>query len=272
MAMEEVREVIEAGGVLVLSGAGMSTGSGIPDYRGPNGAYARGHQPMTYQSFLSNEDGRRRYWARSHVGWITFSQAQPNVGHISLAQMEQSGLIDAIITQNVDGLHQRAGSSHVIDLHGRLDRVICLSCGAIRSRMDIHERLVEVNPDFSLHAEGINPDGDNEISDSELVNFQLVSCADCHGILKPDVVYFGESVPRKRVETAFEMVNRCTSLLVLGSSLVVYSGRRFVEHAHKSGKRVVVINQGPTRCDHIADVRLNADVVDVLPAMSFERQ
>jgi NAD-dependent SIR2 family protein deacetylase len=131
---------------------------------------------------------------------------------------------------------------------------------------------VEVNPDFSLHAEGINPDGDNEISDSELVNFQLVSCADCHGILKPDVVYFGESVPRKRVETAFEMVNRCTSLLVLGSSLVVYSGRRFVEHAHKNGKTVVIINQGPTRCDQIADVRLDADVADVLPAMSFERQ
>lgn len=272
MDMGEVSAVIESGGVLVLSGAGMSTGSGIPDYRGPNGAYARGHQPMTYQNFLHSEDGRRRYWARSHVGWTAFSQARPNAAHAALAHLEQGGFIDAIITQNVDGLHQRAGSSRVIDLHGRLDRVICLSCGALQDRMNIHERLMEVNPDFSSHAKRINPDGDHEISDAQLVNFHLVSCPECEGILKPDVVYFGESVPRERVDAAFEMVNSCSSILVLGSSLMVYSGRRFVEHAHKRGKTVVIINQGPTRCDHIADVRVDADVVDVLPALSFEKQ
>ena len=248
----------------------MSTGSGIPDYRGPNGAYARGHQPMTYQSFLSNEDGRRRYWARSHVGWIAFSQAQPNAAHAAIAQMQQGGFVDAVITQNVDGLHQRAGSSRVIDLHGRLDRVICLSCGEMQDRMYVHERLVEVNPDFSSHVDRINPDGDYEIEDAQLINFQIVSCSECQGILKPDVVYFGESVPRNRVDAAFEMVNRCSTLLVLGSTLMVYSGRRFVEHAHKKGKTVVIINQGSTRCDHIADIRMDADVIDVLPAINCD--
>jgi NAD-dependent SIR2 family protein deacetylase len=267
MAVEKLRAVIEAGGVLVLSGAGMSTGSGIPDYRGPNGAYARGHQPMTYQNFLRNEDGRRRYWARSHVGWITFSQAQPNAAHAALAHMEQGGFVDSVITQNVDGLHQSAGSSRVIDLHGRLDRVICLKCGALQDRTDVHERLVEVNPDFSTLVERINPDGDYEILDGQLVDFKIVSCKACQGILKPDVVYFGESVPAKRVDAAFELVNRCSTLLVLGSTLMVYSGRRFVEHAHKNGKTVAIINQGHTRCDHIADIRMDADVNDILPTL-----
>jgi NAD-dependent SIR2 family protein deacetylase len=267
MAVEDLRAVIEAGGVLVLSGAGMSTGSGIPDYRGPNGAYARGHQPMTYQNFLRNEDGRRRYWARSHVGWNTFSRAQPNAAHVAVAQMERDGFVDSVITQNVDGLHQSAGSSHVIDLHGRLNRVICLNCGAMQDRTEVHERLVEVNPDFSTHVNRINPDGDYEIPDGQLVDFKIVSCKACQGILKPDVVYFGESVPVKRVDAAFELVNRCSTLLVLGSSLMVYSGRRFVDHAHKNGKTVVIINQGETRCDHIAAVRMDADVVDVLPTL-----
>ena len=265
MALEELQAVIQAGGVLVLSGAGMSTGSGIPDYRGPNGAYSRGHQPMTYQDFLRNEGGRRRYWARSHVGWTRFSQAKPNAAHVAIAQMEQSGFIDSVITQNVDGLHQSAGSDRVIDLHGRLNRVICLSCGALQDRSVIHERLVEVNPDFSTYVERINPDGDYEIPDEQLVDFDIVSCLECQGILKPDVVYFGESVPVERVSVAFELVNQSSTLLVLGSSLMVYSGRRFVEHAHKNGKTVVIINQGETRCDHIADIRPDADVVDVAP-------
>ena len=265
MAVEELQAVIQAGGVLVLSGAGISTGSGIPDYRGPNGAYSRGHQPMTYQDFLRSEGARRRDWARSHVGWTTFSRAQPNAAHAALAEMEQIGIVDAVITQNVDGLHQSAGSSRVIDLHGRLNRVICLNCGAVQDRMEVHERLVEFNPDFSTHVERINPDGDYEIPNEQLVDFEIVSCLECQGILKPDVVYFGESVPVERVGSAFELVDSSSTLLVLGSSLMVYSGRRFVEHAHKNGKTVVIINQGETRCDHIADIRLDADVVDVAP-------
>jgi len=265
MAVEELQAVIQAGGVLVLSGAGISTGSGIPDYRGPNGAYSRGHQPMTYQDFLRSEGARRRYWARSHVGWTTFSRAQPNAAHAALAEMEQIGIVDAVITQNVDGLHQSAGSSRVIDLHGRLNRVICLNCGAVQDRMEVHERLVEFNPDFSTHVERINPDGDYEIPNEQLVDFEIVSCLECQGILKPDVVYFGESVPVERVGSAFELVDSSSTLLVLGSSLMFYSGRRFVEHAHKNGKTVVIINQGETRCDHIADIRLDADVVDVAP-------
>jgi len=204
MAVEELQAVIQAGGVLVLSGAGISTGSGIPDYRGPNGAYSRGHQPMTYQDFLRSEGARRRYWARSHVGWTTFSRAQPNAAHAALAEMEQIGIVDAVITQNVDGLHQSAGSSRVIDLHGRLNRVICLNCGAVQDRMEVHERLVEFNPDFSTHVERINPDGDYEIPNEQLVDFEIVSCLECQGILKPDVVYFGESVPVERVGSAFE--------------------------------------------------------------------
>ena len=269
MAVDELRTVIEAGRVVVLSGAGMSTGSGIPDYRGPNGAYSRGHQPMTYQNFLRSEDGRRRYWARSHVGWVTFSRAQPNAAHDAIAQMEQSGFVDAVITQNVDGLHQSAGSSQVIDLHGRLDRVVCLSCGAMQDRRDVHERLVEINPDFSTHVDRINPDGDYEISDEQLVDFRIVSCIECQGILKPDVVYFGESVPVERVSSAFELVNQSSTLLVLGSSLMVFSGRRFVDHAHKNGKTIVIINQGQTRCDHIADICIDADVGEVLPAINL---
>lgn len=267
MAVEELQAVIQSGGVLVLSGAGMSTGSGIPDYRGPNGAYARGHQPMTYQDFLRNEAARRRYWARSHAGWTTFSRAKPNAAHAAIAHMEQRGFVDAVITQNVDRLHQSAGSDHVIDLHGRLDQVICLTCGAMQDRKEVHERLVEVNPDFSTHVEGINPDGDYEISDEKLANFHIVSCSKCDGILKPDVVYFGESVPVPRVNTAFELVNQSSTLLVLGSSLMVYSGRRFVELAHKNGKTIVIINQGETRCDHIADIRIAGDLVQLLPTL-----
>lgn len=261
-------QLISAGGVVVLTGAGCSTASGIPDYRGPNGAFTRGHTPMTYQQFLRDPHGRRRYWARGHVGWSRFSQAEPNRAHRALAELESRGLVSGVITQNVDGLHQAAGSTAVIDLHGRLDRVVCLQCGVAESRASVHERLTLANPHMSLVAESINPDGDTNIPDELLDQFTMVQCIDCGGDLKPDVVYFGESVPTDRVERAYTWVDQARSLLVVGSSLTVYSGRRFLLHAHKIGKPTAIVNLGPTKDEELATVRIDADVCDVLDALT----
>jgi NAD-dependent SIR2 family protein deacetylase len=261
-------ELVTSGGVVVLTGAGCSTASGIPDYRGPNGAFTRGHKPMTYQQFLRDPEGRRRYWARGHVGWTRFSQARPNRAHESLATLEKTGLVAGIITQNVDGLHQAAGSRSVIDLHGRLDRVVCLQCGSMESRASVHERLTIANPHLGLVSDSINPDGDTDIPEHVLAEFVMVTCLRCEGDLKPDVVYFGESVPVERVEHSYRWVDQARSLLVVGSSLTVYSGRRFLIHAHKSGKPIVIVNSGPTRGEELADVRIDADVCEVLDSLT----
>lgn len=263
-----LRELVLAGGVVVVTGAGCSTASGIPDYRGPNGAFTRGHKPMTYQQFLRDPEGRRRYWARGHVGWSRFSQARPNAAHEALAELETRGLVTGIITQNVDGLHQAAGSTAVIDLHGRLDRVVCLTCGSAESRDSVHERLTERNPHLTAATEVINPDGDTDIPDEVLAGFEMVTCVACEGDLKPDVVYFGESVPADRVDLAYTWVDEASTLLVAGSSLTVYSGRRFLMHAHKLGKPIAIVNAGPTRGDEYASVRIDADVCDVLSWLS----
>ena len=263
-----LRELVDAGGLVVLTGAGCSTASGIPDYRGPNGAFTRGHTPMTYQQFLRDPEGRRRYWARGHVGWVRFSQAKPNAAHTALAELERRGLVVGIITQNVDGLHQAAGSRSVIDLHGRLDRVICLSCGADETRTGVHERLTAANPQLTIASDTINPDGDTDISDDLLAEFQMVTCRNCAGDLKPDVVYFGESVPVDRVEQAYAWVDASTSLLVAGSSLTVYSGRRFLMHAHKTGKPIAIVNSGPTRGEELTTIRIDGDVCEVLSSLS----
>ena len=263
-----LHELIASGGVVVLTGAGCSTASGIPDYRGPNGAFTRGHKPMTYQQFLRDPEGRKRYWARGHVGWTRFSQARPNPAHEALAILEDKGLVDGIITQNVDGLHQAAGSTSVIDLHGRLDRVVCLQCGAVETRDSVHERLTLANPHLGVVSDSINPDGDTDIPDAVLSDFAMVGCSNCDGDLKPDVVYFGESGPTDRVELAYEWVDRAKTLVVAGSSLTVYSGRRFLIHAHKMGKSVVIINDGPTRGEELAHVRINADVCRVLMSLT----
>lgn len=265
---DSLRELVCAGGVVVVTGAGCSTASGIPDYRGPNGAFTRGHKPMTYQQFLRDPEGRRRYWARGHVGWSRFSQARPNAAHRSLADLEARGLVNGVITQNVDGLHQAAGSRAVIDLHGRLDRVVCLSCEAVESRDSVHERLSARNPGLDIASEVINPDGDTDIPDAVLASFEMVTCLQCGGDLKPDVVYFGESVPAERVDRAYARVDEATALLVAGSSLTVYSGRRFLMHAHKLGKPIAIVNAGPTRGDEFASIRIDADVCDVLPSLS----
>ena len=262
-----LQELMADGDVLALTGAGCSTASGIPDYRGPDGAFTRGHKPMTYQQFLRDPQGRRRYWARGHVGWTRFAQAQPNPAHYALAHLESGGAVTGVITQNVDGLHQAAGSRAVIDLHGRLDRVVCLSCGADETRASVHDRLSHANPQLIATSDTINPDGDTDIDEHILDDFVMVTCVRCGGDLKPDVVYFGESVPPERVEHAYQWLDNARALLIVGSSLTVYSGRRFLIHAHKTGKPIAIINKGSTRDEELATVRIHEDVCEVLTSL-----
>jgi NAD-dependent SIR2 family protein deacetylase len=249
---EPVVDALEAGGVLVLSGAGISTESGIPDYRGEGGSLSR-HTPMTYQDFTADAQARRRYWARS---WRTFGRARPNAGHLAEAAFGRHGLLSGVITQNVDGLHQAAGSEDVVELHGALDRVVCLSCGAFSPRRDLARRLEEANPDFAPVAAGINPDGDADLTDEQVGDFRVVPCAACGGVLKPDVVFFGEAVPPQRVAHCRELVRAAASLLVLGSSLTVMSGLRFVRQADRDGKPVLIVNRDRTRGDQHAVTRV----------------
>ena len=260
-------EWMTRGRIAVLTGAGCSTASGIPDYRGPNGAFTRGHSPMTYQQFLKDPEGRKRYWARGHVGWVRFSQARPNAAHLALAELEQGGSVMGVITQNVDGLHGAAGSMNVIDLHGRLDRVICLECHEVVDRNRVHDRLTAANPWLSVASDTINPDGDTDIPDGLLADFVMVTCETCGGDLKPDVVYFGENVPADRVADAYAMVDQADALLVAGSTLTVYSGRRFAIHANKHHKPIAIVNAGATRADDLASIRIDADVCEVLGSL-----
>ncbi|NSL42669.1 NAD-dependent protein deacetylase [Streptomyces sp. 8P21H-1] len=250
-----VVDALGAGGVLVLSGAGLSTESGIPDYRGEGGSLSR-HTPMTYQDFTADARHRRRYWARSHLGWRTFGRARPNTGHRAVVAFERHGLLSGVITQNVDGLHQAAGSDGVVELHGNLGRVVCLSCGAVSTRRELAERLAEANADFRPVAAAINPDGDADLTDEQVGDFRVVSCAVCDGVLKPDVVFFGEAVPPQRVEHCRALVREASSLLVLGSSLTVMSGLRFVREAARAGKPVLIVNRDVTRGDQYARTRV----------------
>ncbi|MFF1281984.1 NAD-dependent protein deacetylase [Streptomyces sp. NPDC058299] len=252
---EPVAAALGTGGVLVLSGAGISTESGIPDYRGEGGSLSR-HTPMTFQDFTADAGARRRYWARSHLGWRTFGSARPNAGHRAVAAFERHGLLSAVITQNVDGLHQAAGSEGVVELHGSLARVVCLSCGTLSPRRELARRLEEANPGFEPVAAGINPDGDADLTDEQVGDFRVLPCTVCGGILKPDVVFFGEAVPPQRVEHCRELVRAASSLLVLGSSLTVMSGLRFVRQAAEAGKPVLIVNRDPTRGDRHALTRV----------------
>jgi NAD-dependent SIR2 family protein deacetylase len=261
-------EILGRGGVVVLSGAGLSTESGIPDYRGPGGAYSRNHTPITYQLFRDDPRGRHRYWARSYIGWPMMRDMQPNAGHLSVAALESAGLVTGVITQNVDSLHHKAGSSAVIDLHGRLDTVMCMGCGLRGSRVALHDRLASVNAGWEGAATRINPDGDVDLPETSVDAFVMVDCTACGGPLKPDVVYFGESVPPARVTDSYAMVDAASSLLVLGSSLHVYSGRRFVTHAHKLGLPIIIVNQGETKADELATVRIDAALGETLTALT----
>lgn len=242
---------------LVLTGAGVSTDSGIPDYRGP-GSVAR--SPMTYQEFIGAEANRRRYWARAHVGWSRMSRAQPNATHRWLADRQDE--LAGLITQNVDTLHERAGHLGVIDLHGRIDRVRCLDCGHVADRAAVHRRLDELNPGWSTQEAVALPDGDAALEAT--ADFIVAVCASCGGRLKPDVVFFGESVAKDVVARCFSLVDAAEALVVLGSSLQVMSGLRFVRHAAKRGIPIVIVNRGATRGDDLATMKIDAGVTETL--------
>jgi NAD-dependent SIR2 family protein deacetylase len=262
-----LRKLVHAGRVVVLSGAGLSTESGIPDYRGPTGSLRRS-APMTYQTFLGSPDARRRYWARSYLGWRQIAGARPNAGHSAVATLQRHGLLDGIITQNVDGLHQAAGATGVIELHGGLDLVVCLSCGLRDTRATLDARLQAANAAFAAAVAEPNADGDAERSDEELADFVPVGCGYCASdLIKPDIVFFGENVPRDRVDACYALVEDASALLVLGSSLTVMSGLRFVRRAAALGIPVAIVNQGPTRGDDFAEVKLEAPLGEVLPAL-----
>ncbi|MER8185025.1 NAD-dependent protein deacetylase [Kitasatospora sp. NPDC094015] len=249
--LDEVARLLDGGGVAVLSGAGLSTESGIPDYRGVTGSLRR-RTPMTYQEFVADEEGRRRYWARSHVGWRTIAEARPNAGHRAVEQLRRAGRVSAVITQNVDGLHRAAGTLDAVELHGGLDRVVCLGCGRTSPREELDRRLHAMNGAFREPDAATNADGDAELP-AELVGaFRIAPCEACGSVLKPDVVFFGETVPRPRVQRCFDLVDAARALLVLGSSLTVMSGLRFVHHAARAGKPVAIVNQGTTRGDGYA--------------------
>jgi NAD-dependent SIR2 family protein deacetylase len=250
--------------ILALTGAGLSTDSGIPDYRGPS---APRRTPMTYAEFCSGSVAQQRYWARSHVGWRYLHGADPNDGHRALAAMERSGRLTALITQNVDGLHQAAGSRRVVDLHGRISSVICLDCRQVTPRADLHRRLEELNPGFGHGSSpDIAPDGDAAVGD--LDSFLIVPCAACGGVLKPDVVFFGENVPRERVDLCYSLVEDAQALLVAGSSLTVMSGLRFVRRAHQRGIPIAIVNRGQTRGDPLATMRVDHGCSEVLTALA----
>jgi len=262
--------------LVALTGAGLSTDSGIPDYRGP-GAPRR--TPMTYQQLLSGPAAQRRYWARSYVGWARMAHAEPNAGHRALAELERAGRLDGLITQNVDGLHSAAGSRAVIDLHGRISDVVCVGCHRRSPRAELQGRLGTLNPGF-VDAAGpaieAAPDGDAELAATD--GFRLADCTGCGGLLKPDVVFFGENVPRERVDRAYAMVDAAAAgagaLLVAGSSLAVMSGLRFVRHAHRHGMPVVIVNRGATRGDGFAALLVDAGCSEFLTALAVagERQ
>lgn len=253
--------------VIVLTGAGLSTRSGIPDYRGPE-TRRRAREPVRFADYLRSDEKRARYWARSAVGWARFSRAEPNVAHRALVDLETRGVVTAILTQNVDRLHHRAGSRRVIELHGALEETRCLECGVIESRHDVQARIARDNPSFAPDAIAIAPDGDVDLDDRALVGFRAPSCTNCGGALKPNVVFFGESVPRATVELAMNAFDDAEVLLVVGSSLAVFSGHRFARRAVERGMPIAIVNLGECRADPLATLRIEADCTDVLPALA----
>lgn len=252
---------------MVLTGAGCSTESGIPDYRGP-GTRARARNPIQHMEFLNRPEVRARYWARSLIGWPRFSSARPNAAHHALAAMERDGHMVGLITQNVDRLHHAAGSERIIELHGALADVRCLSCGEREARVAMQERLLELNPGFVEHQVELRPDGDAELPVEAVHSFRVADCLRCGGAMKPDVVFFGDNVPRPTVEAAFAMLEEGDALLVAGSSLAVFSGYRFVLRAEERHMPIALINLGESRGDDLADVRVEARVGDVLPRLA----
>lgn len=249
------REKLQGKKVLVLTGAGISTDSGIPDYRGA-GRVAR--HPMTFDTFMGSKEAQTRYWARSFIGWNRIAQAKPNAGHIAVASAEANEKVFQVITQNVDQLHQKAGSKRVIDLHGRLDRVRCMKCADSFSREFMDELLTDLNPNVDRSADfEFTPDGDAEIEAA--ADFRIPSCLKCGGVLKPDVVFFGESVPAQVVEQAMKCLDEAEALLIAGTSLSVNSGLRFARRAARSNKPIVIVNIGATKADELATAKIEAN-------------
>ncbi len=249
----------------VLSGAGVSTASGIPDYRDRNGAF-KPKAPIQYGDFVNKEDSRRRYWARSYVGWPRFSEARPNAAHRALARLEEQGRVDTLITQNVDRLHHAAGSRQVIELHGDLSKVRCLGCDDVRKRSAYQDELRETNPGWHAAVARYTPDGDAELGQDDYRDFAVPPCRRCGGLVKPDVVMFGEAVPKPRVRDANAVIDRADALLVVGSSLMVFSGFRFARQAAEQGKPIAIVNRGRTRADDLATLKIEADCATVLTA------
>lgn len=251
---------------LVLTGAGMSTDSGIPDYRGPDGT--RRVTPMHLAEFVASSQARQRYWARSYVGWQRFSAARPNDGHRQVTVLQRLGAIGPVITQNVDGLHQAAGTTDVIDLHGRLSRVVCMSCGDLSARTDLDARMRALNPGYEVDSDEIRPDGDIRLDEVDVERFVPPTCLVCGSdMLRPDVVFFGGAVPKPLVQECFALTDAAPSLLVLGSSLQVMSGLRFVRRAAARGIPVVILTRGPTRGDELATLRIDGGLGPALAGL-----
>jgi NAD-dependent SIR2 family protein deacetylase len=258
--VEALSSTLRGRRLLVLAGAGCSTESGIPDYRGP-GTLARARKPVSFRSFVDDDEAYRRYWARSYVGWTRLAQARPNAAHHALAALEAAGRLTGLVTQNVDSLHSAAGSRRLVELHGALRDVICLRCGRRRDRAGLQDEMAATHPGGDAAPA---PDGDADLV--ELGGFVAPVCA-CGGRWKPDVVFFGENVPRDRVDTAYAWLEAATDLLVVGSSLTVFSGWRFVKRAHESGRPIHVVNLGPTRADAVATTKGERSVGEVLPRL-----
>jgi NAD-dependent SIR2 family protein deacetylase len=254
--------------LFVLTGAGLSTASGIGDYRGDDGAWKR-RPPVELRDFLRSERARRRYWSRSMVGWPPFAAARPNEGHRALASLQRAGRIAATVTQNVDGLHEQAGHADVIELHGRLAHVRCLDCDARHSRAAVQDWLQTANPQFMSRGGALLADGDAELGDEALDEFAVPRCSACGGTLKPDVVFFGESVPRRIVDAALQALERASAVLIVGSSVMVYSSFRFCRAAHANRKPIVAVNRGATRADDLLDFKVAADCATTLRALSL---
>ena len=266
LALEQLQQFLQQyPSVMVLTGAGISTDSGIPDYRDQNGQWKR-KQPVQHQDFMRSHTVRQRYWARSLIGWRLMQNAKPNAAHFALAQLQQQQDIRGIITQNVDGLHQAAGSHHVTDLHGRADQVLCMSCGWRCSRDETHAMSAELNPEFLSLTATAAPDGDADL-ETDFSLFQVADCPHCGGILKPDVVFFGDNVPKERVHSALEMLQQADALWVIGSSLMVYSGFRFCKYAQQWQKPIMALTLGKTRADAMLDLRLNVPIAPVLTGL-----
>jgi NAD-dependent SIR2 family protein deacetylase len=266
-SLTDVADLLQHLEVTVLTGAGCSTESGIPDYRGPKREDSH-PEPITYREFVRTESTRRRYWARAMLGWPRFDAAEPNDAHRALARLEDEGCTTGVITQNVDRLHQRAGSDRVVELHGALADVRCLDCGRIVPRHSLQQRLRKRNPGWADQNASLAPDGDAELPTDIPEDFRVPACRDCGGILKPDVVFFGENVPDETVDRAWKLWRRGEALLVVGSSLQVWSGYRFVRHAAETMKPVVIVNLGATRGDDEAWLRVEARAGEAMTALA----